>query len=87
MSSSSDSETPFHDIMRLLAWAWLVVGGLALLASQAHAAGPKDVIEDVNSKQLDGLVEDSDYVAVFWCKCPMRGWGCSSTRQDGVSTH
>ncbi|XP_050711800.1 uncharacterized protein LOC126995938 isoform X2 [Eriocheir sinensis] len=55
--------------MRLLAWAWLVVGGLAVLAPNAHAAGAKaDVIEDVNSKQLENLVADSDYVAVFWYK-------------------
>lgn len=72
--------------MRLLAWAWLVVGGLAVLAPNAHAAGAKaDVIEDVNSKQLENLVADSDYVAVFWCKCPgVRG--CSGGLRDGVST-
>ncbi|XP_045120698.1 uncharacterized protein LOC123510033 isoform X16 [Portunus trituberculatus] len=54
---------------RLSAWTWLVVGGLAVLAAHAHAAGPKaDVIEDVNAKQLEDLVADSDYVAVFWYK-------------------
>lgn len=63
--------------MRLPAWAWLVVGCLTVLALPAHAANPKaDVIEDVNAKQLENLVAESDYVAVFWCKCS-RGavWG------------
>ncbi|KAK8376376.1 hypothetical protein O3P69_009789 [Scylla paramamosain] len=54
---------------RLSAWTWLVMGGLAVLAAHAHAASPKaDVIEDVNAKQLEDLVAESDYVAVFWYK-------------------
>lgn len=69
---------------RPLAWAWLLLGGLAVLAAHAHAAGPKaDVIEDVTAKQLEDLVAQSDYVAVFWCKCSVGvlgdvsvPWGC-----------
>lgn len=57
--------------MRLLTLVWMVVGGLAVLAPHAHAASAKaDVIEDVNAKQLENLVAESDYVAVYWCKCP-----------------
>lgn len=26
------------------------------------------VIEDVNAKQLERLLEEKDYVAVYWCK-------------------
>lgn len=28
-----------------------------------------DVIEDITAAQLENLVEESDYVAVYWCKC------------------
>ena len=75
---------------RLSAWMWLFVGGLAVLAAHAHAAGPKaDVIEDVNAKQLEDLVAESDYVAVFWCKCSVEVWGDDGgewRRGTGVST-
>lgn len=27
------------------------------------------VIEDVNAKQLERLLDEKDYVAVYWCKC------------------
>lgn len=30
---------------------------------------PEAVIEEVNAKQLEKLLADKDYVAVFWCKC------------------
>ncbi|CAD7013802.1 unnamed protein product [Ceratitis capitata] len=29
---------------------------------------PEAVIEEVNAKQLEKLLTDKDYVAVFWCK-------------------
>lgn len=29
---------------------------------------PEAVIEEVNAKQLEKLLNDKDYVAVFWCK-------------------
>jgi len=29
---------------------------------------PEAVIEEVNAKQLEKLLADKDYVAVFWCK-------------------
>jgi len=28
----------------------------------------EDVIQDITAKQLDALMEESDYVAVYWCK-------------------
>lgn len=34
----------------------------------AAAVEPEAVIEEVNAKQLDKLLNDKDYVAVFWCK-------------------
>ncbi|MPC15060.1 hypothetical protein E2C01_007843 [Portunus trituberculatus] len=70
---------------RLSAWTWLVVGGLAVLAAHAHAAGPKaDVIEDVNAKQLEDLVADSDYVAVFWWRAAVAaGGGVAGVRRVG----
>lgn len=27
------------------------------------------VIEEVTAKQLERLLHDKDYVAVYWCKC------------------
>lgn len=32
-------------------------------------AEPEAIIEEVNAKQLEKLLEGKDYVAVFWCKC------------------
>lgn len=34
----------------------------------AAAVEPEAVIEEVNAKQLEKLLSDKDYVAVFWCK-------------------
>ncbi|XP_042207519.1 uncharacterized protein LOC121856222 isoform X4 [Homarus americanus] len=55
-------------MIRLVTGALLAVG-LLLLATHTLAHNAKaDVIEDVNAKQLENLVADSDYVAVFWYK-------------------
>lgn len=39
-------------------------------SAQAAAAPPEPeaVIEEVNAKQLEKLLAERDYVAVFWCK-------------------
>lgn len=42
-------------------------------AGKSGPAGDDDekveaVIEDVNAKQLERLLEEKDYVAVYWCK-------------------
>ena len=34
-------------------------------AEKAEAA----TIEEVSAKQLERLLEEKDYVAVYWCKC------------------
>lgn len=51
----------------------LVAGASADKKSAAKKAAEEDskaeaVIEDVNAKQLERLVEEKDYVAVYWCK-------------------
>nr|XP_045619933.1 uncharacterized protein LOC123771446 isoform X12 [Procambarus clarkii] len=47
----------------------LLALGLVLLAGQTRAHSAKaDVIEDINAKQLENLVAESDYVAVYWYK-------------------
>lgn len=37
-------------------------------AKKSAAVEPEAVIEEVNAKQLEKLLSDKDYVAVFWCK-------------------
>ncbi len=32
----------------------------------------RQALEDVTRKQFDALVQDEDYVAVFWCKYLMQ---------------
>lgn len=40
----------------------------AAAAAAAPPLEPEAVIEEVNAKQLEKLLADKDYVAVFWCK-------------------
>lgn len=47
-------------------------GSSASPVKAAPAAAPVEdasVIEEVTSKQLEKLLADKDYVAVYWCKC------------------
>lgn len=37
--------------------------------SQSSSNHVEPVIEEVNAKQLERILLDKDYVAVFWCKC------------------
>ncbi|CAL4119597.1 unnamed protein product, partial [Meganyctiphanes norvegica] len=46
----------------------LVLLTAACSGVQGAKESAKDVIEEVNAKQLENLVLDSDYVAVFWYK-------------------
>ncbi|XP_071549030.1 uncharacterized protein hlk isoform X4 [Panulirus ornatus] len=56
-------------MMRLLTGSLLAVGLVLLLAGQTLAHNAKaDVIEDINAKQLENLVAENDYVAVYWYK-------------------
>lgn len=45
---------------------------LCLLVLQIATAKKDDLIQDVTAKQLDSMIEESDYVAVYWYKrgCP-----------------
>uniref|UniRef100_A0A182PB83 Thioredoxin domain-containing protein n=1 Tax=Anopheles epiroticus TaxID=199890 RepID=A0A182PB83_9DIPT len=54
----------------LLASSWLVsdVDCAKKAAASAPAAAPEATIEEVSAKQLERLLEDKDYVAVYWCK-------------------
>lgn len=67
---------------RALAMARTLVALAALLllaaagADARKSAGARNVepqIEEVTAKQLDRLLEDKDFVAVFWCKCRAGG--------------
>lgn len=46
-------------------------------ARKSSSPGPPEtpiaesVIEEVNAKQLERILQDKDYVAVFWCKCDL----------------
>lgn len=50
----------------MLRWLLLV----ALVAAKRSPTQHQDsaVIEEVNAKQLDRVLQDKGYVAVFWCK-------------------
>ncbi|XP_061506386.1 uncharacterized protein LOC1277063 isoform X2 [Anopheles gambiae] len=52
----------------LLASSWLVsdVDCAKKAAASAPAAAPEATIEEVSAKQLERLLEDKDYVAVYW---------------------
>lgn len=39
-------------------------------SAPAAPVEPEAVIEEVTAKQLEKLLNDKDYVAVFWCKYP-----------------
>lgn len=41
-------------------------------AKKAAPAASDATIEEVSAKQLERLLEDKDYVAVYWCKCRVR---------------
>jgi hypothetical protein len=54
-------------VLRLLVLAAVLWSGLV----HSVAAKSKEeaaIIEDVNAKILERLVQEEDYVAVFWCK-------------------
>lgn len=62
----------FHIFSRTAGSMWL---GLLLLlvaslasAKRAPSAQESAVIEEVTAKQLERILAEKDYVAVFWCK-------------------
>jgi len=61
-------------------WASKFALLLVLLACATHVSAAKKaasstkeaesaVIEEVSAKQLERVLNEKDYVAVFWCKC------------------
>lgn len=75
---------------RIKVFVWLLCISLALIclagqteggAKKAAAPAPaapivhEPVIEEVTQKQLERLLQDKDYVAVYWCKWPLTGVG------------
>lgn len=60
------------------------LAALLLLVSDSSAARKTPTpprtepqIEEVTAKQLERVLEEKDYVAVFWCKCACAGAGRS----------
>lgn len=43
-------------------------GSPSVNSAPAAPLEPEAVIEEVTAKQLEKLLNDKDYVAVFWCK-------------------
>lgn len=64
---------PRRQYARALAMArWLKALAAVLLLAAATARKPtkqEAQIEEVTAKQLDRVLEDKDFVAVYWCKC------------------
>ena len=62
-------------LLLLLTWLGPSDAGRAPPAKDAPAKPEQPqhdpVIEEVTSKQLERLLKDKDYVAVYWCKCNM----------------
>lgn len=48
-------------------WWWLLLVAV-VTAKRGPAAHHDPVIEEVTAKQLERVLADKDYVAVFWCK-------------------
>lgn len=72
--------------------ALLALSGATARKSPAPAPAPAPAhkqhepqIEEVTAKQLERVLEDKDFVAVYWCKCvrerslARRGWRAAST--------
>lgn len=49
-------------------WWWLLLVATLATAKRAPPAEQEPVIEEVTAKQLERVLAEKDYVAVFWCK-------------------
>lgn len=70
---SNSRRAPLTRILTLALLVWLgCIGGDAAAPSTTKDARQKakePVIEEVNAKQLERLLNEKDFVAVYWCKC------------------
>lgn len=57
--------------LKALAVVWLLAAA-ASAARKAPATKAEPQIEEVTAKQLERVLEDKDFVAVYWCKCARR---------------
>lgn len=53
-----------------LAAVLLLIAGAAARKSAPVRPPVEPQIEEVTAKQLERVLEDKDFVAVYWCKCP-----------------
>lgn len=50
-------------------WWWVLLVALTTASAAKRAPQPQEpVIEEVTAKQLERVLQEKDYVAVFWCK-------------------
>jgi hypothetical protein len=58
-------------LVALLSWnalAYVDAAKAGVVSDEAGEEKREAFIEDVNAKQLERLIAEEDYVAVFWCK-------------------
>lgn len=61
-------------------------GSAAVPVKAAPAPPPVEdtsIIEEVTAKQLERLLHDKDYVAVYWCKCEIIAGSCDPCGLSG----
>lgn len=50
-------------------WWWVLLVAVTTASAAKRAPQPQEpVIEEVTAKQLERVLHEKDYVAVFWCK-------------------
>jgi hypothetical protein len=60
----------FSRIKIIFALVCVIVSFSGLVdAKKSPAPSDTATIEEINAKQLERLLEEKDYVAVYWCKC------------------
>lgn len=59
----------FHSVDDSM-WWWLLLLAVVHVGAKRPSATQEPVIEEVTAKQLERILEEKDYVAVFWCKYP-----------------
>lgn len=59
-----------ENMSRWFVWICLLVASLAEAKKGAESGKQVEsaVIEEVTAKQLERILQDKDFVAVFWCK-------------------